>query len=442
LDNNVASIYLFNLESPIISSCDNKWKTRHFPAGLGLIAGVLRYENHKIRVLDNYVTNFDIENIVDEVKKYRPDFLLFTGFLGNYQYGFLKNISQHLRQLCPHAIQIMGGPMATTIPELILNKFALNYVVLGEGEETILDLLDALLRGRPPSEVKGIGFRDKDGQIIITNKRPRIKDLSKMPLPPYELFDMGYYIDYLKETGRCWELSASRGCIGRCTFCKLTFGKELSFRPIENIIEEMRFIKHRYGIDRFNFVDDNFLNVGKKVEEFISALKSCNDKFRFRFQGRIDKVDRTLAKRLREVGCLGISFGLESGSDKILTNIRKRYDVKQAEENLKAVLDEGLEVHTTFIVGTPLEDESTIEDTKQFINRIGLPHVSAGILTPFPGTEVYSLAISRGLIADEENYCENLGVVYEDVYVNLTQYPDETLIRWRDEINKLASHPH
>ena len=154
----MASIYLFNLESPIISSCDNKWKTRHFPAGLGLIAGVLRYENHKIRVLDNYVNNFDIENIVDEVKKYRPDFLLFTGFLGNYQYGFLKNISQHLRQLCPHAIQIMGGPMATTIPELILNKFALNYVVLGEGEETILDLLDALQEAGPLPKSRELVF--------------------------------------------------------------------------------------------------------------------------------------------------------------------------------------------------------------------------------------------------------------------------------------------
>ena len=149
-------------------------------------------------------------------------------------------------------------------------------------------------------------------------------------------------------------------------------------------------------------------------------------------------VNGELAGMLREVGCFGISFGLESGSDKLLADMRKHFTVKKAEENLKQILNEGLEVHSTFIVGTPLEDESSIEQTKQFIKRIGLTNIGAGILTPFPGTAVYNLATQRGLINDENEYCESLGVVYESVYVNLTDFPDETLIAWRDEINSMG----
>jgi len=442
----MSSVHLFNLKSHAYCAPSEKWRAVHFPIGLSLIAGVLKEKNFNIRVFDNYSDKLPIKDLLTEVEKSQPDYLMFTGFLGNQQYGFLKDISHRLSELCPRSLQIFGGPMATTIPAILLKNYAVDYVVIGEGEETILDLLNALARGRALAEVKGIAFRDDQGEVIITDKRPRIRDFSTMPRPPYELFDMGYYMEYLRQTGRCWELTASRGCIGHCTYCKLVFGRELSFRPIEQIIDDMRFMKQQYGIDRFNFVDDNFLNVDKKVDEFISAMKLSKDKFKFRFQGRVDKVDRAMARKLREIGCFGISFGLESGSDKILTNIRKRYDIKKAEENLKAVLDEGLEVHATFIVGTPLEDESTIEATKQFIRRVGLPNVDAMILAPFPGTEVYRLAVQRGLIKDEDAYCEQLGTdtdnVFETVMINLTQYPDETLIRWRDEINKLSSHPH
>ena len=433
----MASIFLFNIESPIMVPCAEKWRAIRFPTGLSLIAAVLFKEKHKITVLDNYVPNVDINSILNEVEKQQPDYLLITGFIRNSQYGFLKSVSHKLRRIAPHAIQIMGGPMATTIPKLILKNFSVNYLVIGEGEETILDLFDALQRKRDISEVKGIGFCDNRGNAIITEKRARIKDFSKMPLPPYELFDMGFYIDHLARTGRCWELLSSRGCIGRCTYCKPTFGRELSFRPVQNIIEEMNFIKKNYGIDRFNFVDDNFLNSNRIIDEFISSLKSCKEKYKFRFQGRIDRVDQKLARRLREVGCFGISFGLESGSEKILSNIRKPFKIKKAEENLKGILDEGLEIHTTFLVGTPLEDEATVDETKQFIRRVGITNVDAGILIPLPGTEVYHLAIQRGIIKDEEEYCGNLGTVfgYEKIYINLTEYSDETLIKWRNEIN-------
>lgn len=431
-------IYLANLEQKPEGERRDRFRTLHFPTGLGIISGVLSTTDHELRVVDNYISDRKMEDILQELKDAQPDYILFTGFLGNYQYGFFKTISHKLRELCPNVVLVAGGPMATTVPELLITHSAVDYLVIGEGEETILDLLDAIESGRQPSEVKGIAYRGENGQAILTSERPRMKDITGFPFPKYELFNMETYIEYLKDTGRCWEISTSRGCFASCKYCKLTFGRKITFRPVAHIIEEMRLIKERYGIDRFNFVDDNFLINEKRIEEFVDGLRACDESFRFRFQGRADLITRRLACMLREVGCFDISFGLESGSQKMLDYMGKILDVKKAEKNLIEVLDEGIDIHATFIVGMPIEDEETIGETKAYIERIGLPQVSVGILTPFPATEVYRLAKEKGLVVDDDEYCEGLGVVYEDVYVNLTEYSDEQLCRWRDEINSIA----
>jgi len=263
-----------------------------------------------------------------------------------------------------------------------------------------------------------------------------MKDLSKYPLPDYELFDMASYVEYLKEFDRCWEISTSRGCYARCSYCKLTFGNKITFRQVDHVVAEMSLIKKQFRIDRFNFVDDNFLNSPRQVDEMADGLRQCSDNFQFRFQGRADRINKNLAKTLKDVGCFDISYGLESGSQKIIDDMGKSLDVKKDEENLKSVVDDsGLNVHATFIIGMPLENDETIAETKNYIRRIGLPNFSAGILTPFPDTQIYKHAKDQGLIEDDNIYCDNLGTVYDDVYVNLTQFDNERIRDWRNEIN-------
>ncbi len=431
-------IYLANLEEKSKRMSRDYIQTLHFPAGLGLISGALSTTDHTLYVLDSYIDKQEPEEILSTISNNRPDYILLTGFLGNYQYSFIKKITHKIRELSPNTIQIIGGTMASTIPGLLIKHSAVDYVVIGEGEETILDLINSIQHGHSVSNVNGIAYRGADGQTLFTAERPRMKDLTKFPLPKYSLFDMPSYIDYIKRTGRCWDILSSRGCFGKCKYCERTFGRNVTYRPLEHVLEEIRFIKQNYGIDRFNFVDDNFLNNTKRVEEFTDALRHFNETIQFRFQGRGNLINYRLAKKLKQVGCFGISFGLESGSQRIIDSMYKFINVKKAEENVKAVLDTGLEVHATFIIGMPMEDEQSIQETKDFIRRIGLLHANAGILTPFPNTEIYRIAKQQGLITDDDSYCENLGTVYYEVYVNFTKYTDHQLLLWRNEINSLS----
>lgn len=410
--------------------------TLHFPINLGLIAAVLKNE-YAIKVIDNYATKLSYVDCLKAIVSEIPKYLLITGYLGGYSYKYLKKFTKDVRNAVPEIRIIMGGPMATTIPELILKYTDVDIVVIGEGEATIVELMDHLDRNASLNSVKGIAFKTAN-KIVFTGMRERIKTLDMLPRPAYELFPIDNYLRYLNDTGRCWELSTSRGCYGSCTFCKLTFGRRVTFMSPEKIVEEMCYIYHTYGIDRFNFVNDNFLINESYIIKFCDELKKCGIEFKWRFQGRADRIDGKLVHLMKSAGLFGISFGLESGSVEILKEMNKKFDLERVEKNVREVIETGIIVHASFIVGMPSENEKTIEETMGFIKRTGLRNLNVGILTPFPGTEVYSWAKKMGKITDDDAYCEELGHVYEYPYVNMTKQPDDKLLEFRDMITSTA----
>lgn len=423
-----------------VSRNSEKYRTLHFPMGFGLILGALKLtDKYDLAVLDNYVGELTFDDILQEVELNSPDYILLTGFLGNYQYRFIKRAIAAIKTASPSSKIIIGGPMASCIPELLMEKTQLDFVVAGEGEDTIVDLLEHLDNDVAITSCPGIVFRAENGTVIKNTPRLRMKDLGKYPTPPYELFNTDAYAKYVKTSNRCWEISTSRGCYAKCTYCRLTFGQKISFRPFDHLFEEMTTIIERYGITRFSFVDDNFLNSPRQVLEFIEQLRQYKHPVQFRFQGRADRLSPDLAKGLREVGCFDVSMGLESGSEIILEEMDKRMDIEKAKTNIAGVLAEGVSIHATFIVGMPAESFETIESTLNFIRDTGLPYVAAGILTPFPDTRLYDLAKARELIMDDDRYCEELGPVYEIPYINFTRYSDEQLLNWQAQIDSLST---
>lgn len=422
-----------------VNSSKFSGKTLHFPMGLGLILAAIRSKTDlQLSVLDNYVPGLSFEDILEKISSDAPDYILLTGFLGNYQYRFIVYALNKIKEVSPKSIVIIGGPMASCIPKLLIEKTSVDFVVIGEGEATIVDLLLRLNNGDSINSCDGIAFRRADGVATVTSVRERIKELDEYPHPAYDLFQMEHYTEYVRKTGRCWEISNSRGCYAKCGYCRLTFGQKITFRPYDHILNEVRFIIENYGICRFNFVDDNFLNSARQVREFVDALETFEHKIQFRFQGRADKLTPELAKLLIDVGCFDISIGMESGSQRILDDMQKYLDVEKAANNIRGVLKLGVSIHATFIVGMPNEDFNSIKSTIDFIKYTGLPYVSTGILTPFPDTRIYTLAKERGLILDDHLYCLELGRVYEIPYVNLTKFSDEQLLTWRDEIDSCS----
>lgn len=410
----------------------------HYPTGLAIIAGeIKRKRKDTLFAIDSYTQCIKDEAIFDYVDKNKIDCILVSMYLGNYQYRYLKKFINNIVHIFPQVTVVVGGPMSSTIPKLLLeNTIAVDkrvVCVIGEGEDTIIELLSCLDGKCDLSKVKGICYREKE--VVFTTPRPRIQNLDDYPRLDYDIFDTPRYVKYVKETNRCWEIVASRGCYGNCIFCKRVFGNKITLRSAASIVNEMEDFYSDYGVSRFNFVDDNFLNSEKQVWDFYSTLKESDIKFQWRFQGRADLFSKPLAEALLEVGCYDVSFGIESGAIEILSAMNKKIDINKTCANIRS-LPSQLETHASFIVGMPAESPKTINDTVMFIKNTGLDYASAGILTLFPGTGIYEFAKNNGLITDEDAYCENLGPVYVKPYINLTKYPDEQLLEWAVMINK------
>lgn len=415
-------------------------KHLHFPMGLAIIAGHIRKHrpHHRVFVVDGYLDELGDQDVFGVIGDRDVDCVLMSGFLGNFQYGFAKRFITAFFNGFPAKRFILGGPMASTVPELLLANTAAPeerfICVIGEGEATAIELLDTIEAGGDLSTVAGICYRHAD-EVIRTVQRPRLVDIDQS-VPDYWLLDTKRYAAYVKKNGRCWEIIASRGCYGSCVYCKLTFGKKLTYRSPASLLAEMEWVFHEYGIDAFNFVDDNFLNSDAQVWAFCDALRKSRYRFRWRFQGRADRFSPEIAEALAAVGLFDVSFGIESGSPRILDEMNKKLDLDKAMKNIRAI-PPTLDTHATFIVGMPSESELSIAETERFIGNSGLRHVSAGILTLFPGTVLYENARRQGRIPDEDAYCESLGPVYTQPYVNLTRYPDDQLIAWAQRLNRL-----
>lgn len=415
-----------------------KMRHLHYPMGLAIIAGeIKRKRKDNLFALDSYIENISDEEIFNFIDKNRIDYIFLSMYLGNYQYSYLKKFINNIIRIFPRVRIIVGGPLASTVPEILLSNISPAdervICVVGEGEETIIELLDCIDNGSDLTRVRGICYRRE--AVRCNAERERIKSLDGYSRPLYNLFNTGKYVDYVKNANRCWEISASRGCYGSCVYCKLVFGRKITMRSADSIVREMEDFYRDYGINRFNFVDDNFLNSEKQVWDFYKALKNSDIKFKWRFQGRADCLSADLARSLVEVGLYDVSFGIESGAAEVLSQMNKRMDLDQARVNIRSLPPE-LDTHASFMVGMPADSQKTIDQTIEFIKDVGIKYTSAGIVTVFPGTSLYEAAKVKGLICDDDEYCNNLGPVYVKPYINFTRYPDHLLIEWAESINQ------
>ncbi|NQT90522.1 MAG: B12-binding domain-containing radical SAM protein [Candidatus Omnitrophica bacterium] len=412
--------------------------TLHFPTGLGIVAACLKKAKKDFKVYDSYVDG-STKGFLNTIAKEQPDIVLISGYLGNFGYAFIKDVARGIKAAAKDALIIIGGPITASIPDLLISNTRVDFVVVGEGEITIIELLDAIEKKANPSQVKGLCLRGLSGEAFFTGRRKRINDLDNLsPFPMYDSFNIRAYIDYLQETGRCWEIVTSRGCSHRCRFCKLTFGGKLTFYSCETVIGHMDHVFEKYGIDRFSFVDDNFLNSRNRASAFLDRLENSPRRFKWRFQGRADAISLRMVERMLKVGLFDISFGIESASQKMLSAYGKGLNIKRAADNLAAISGM-LDIHASFVIGGPGENWSTIKETARFIRKLKLRRSVIYILTLFPGTALYDEGVQDGLIKDEEEYCMNLGPIYDRPYVNMSELSDRDLLKARDLLVETAA---
>jgi len=405
-----------------------------FPMGLGCIASVLLKAGHDVNIIDVNAQRFSKEEVQKKIESLDCDIVGIGSMITAYSY--VKWLVSEIKKVKPEIKIVVGGGVCSAIPEQFMKWTETDIIVVGEGEETVVDLLNNI--GNLKS-VKGIWYRDKNG-VHANPPRELIKDVDSLPLPAWELFPMDIYLKNPEKDykGKKMNVLAGRGCPFHCTFCWHNFGYGNRIRSVDSIMEEIRQLQEKYGVDTIVFEDELFTVNRNILMEFCRRIKEQKIKLKWDAQSRVNTIDKEMLQTMKDAGCVCVGYGVESGSQKMLDAMKKGTTVEQGKKAIQAAKDAGIRFHVTFMVGIPGETKETIWETVAFCKELNIQHrIELFYATPFPCTPLYEYAKSKGLIKDEEDFISKLGDA-KNFLINLTDMTDEELVSLRNKAQKEA----
>ncbi|MDJ0818550.1 MAG: radical SAM protein [Desulfobacterales bacterium] len=369
----------------------NETANEYPPVGICHLASQARHKGHTVDIYDVATIDGSWSQAKTAVGQFDPDVLclsLYTiGLLDQYQ--FLKWVKQQF----PECVVVAGGPHATSLPVYTMQECAaIDYLVFGEGEQTLVELLEALDDKTPVDAVQGLCFRNSQ-KINRNEPRQMIADLDDLCLPAYDLiFDKGfrYRRRSFTLTHKVGVIMSSRGCPFNCAFCfKATFGNKLRRRSPQKVVAEMMWQIECFGVTEFQFLDDLFAVNSKWLHEFHQELDRQKVKIPWKCLSRVNSVTQTDLIQMYQHGCYGLEFGVESGSDEILATAGKGITTSQVRKAFKMAKKIGFLTFGFFIFGLENDTIDTIKKTRQFAVAISPDLCGFAVLLPFPGTQVY-----------------------------------------------------
>lgn len=368
--------------------------------GLLSLAAVARQAGAQVKVIEASARGLDPASTLREIVAFAPDCVGFTATTSEIcQIGAL---AVQVKAGIPGVVTVIGGCHVTALPEETLETFpALELAVLGEGEDTLAELIKRLGAGN--RVLNGIaGTAKREGNAIKRQPaRPLIADLDQLPLPAWDLL-AGFPGLFKPSPSRirrwpCASIVLTRGCPNQCAFCdRSVFGNYCRAYSPNYAIRLVRDLYDRYGVRELLIEDDTFVIVKERVREFCTRLIAERMNLSWSCLGRADRVDPELLVLMRRAGCWQISYGIESGDPEILKSMRKRLDLAQIRKALAWSRAAGLRTKGFFIVGFPGETPETLERTRRLACELPLDDISVMQMTPFPGSELYSMAGEAG----------------------------------------------
>jgi anaerobic magnesium-protoporphyrin IX monomethyl ester cyclase len=408
-----------------------------FPLGLGYIASMAKNTGYNVEVLDlnaNYkYTNERIENII---AKTEFDIAGISAVIPHFSQ--VQWISRIIKKSHPQTRVILGGGLGSAASNLVFTETSVDIIVMGEGEGTIVKLLEVMKANEDLQKVMGIKYI-KDGNIIQTPSRAFIENLDEIPFPSWDLFPMDFYIntpDWLFEIPKA-EIITSRGCPYNCTFCYHgIFGYKYRRRSPENIVLEIKTLKDKYGIKAITFRDDTFTLDRERVFIFCRLLIESNMNIWWICNGRANILDNEILKIMKKAGCVGVNFGIESGDPINLKRINKQITLGQVKSVVKNVYKNNMIPHGYAIIGFPNETRKSIDMTIKYFISLGLT-AEFNVLTPIPGTILYEEMVREGKIGNEKELLANWSNWLKKTVINLSNLSDEELALIKHKAEKI-----
>jgi anaerobic magnesium-protoporphyrin IX monomethyl ester cyclase len=302
-------------------------------------------------------------------------------------FNHAAGVIRDAKALAPDILTVMGGPHVTFCARETLEVCSeIDFIVLGEGEETLVELVRACQNGSPWGNIKGLAYQDQ-GRPVLTPPREPIQDIDSLPEPARHLIPLGRY----RALGLPISMTTSRGCPFKCIFCvgRKMVGARVRYRNPQKIVDELAYLS-TLGFHQINIADDLFTASKKHCMAVCDEILQRQLKIQWTSFARVDTVSRPALERMKQAGCTAVSFGVESGSPEILTTIKKGITLDQVVRAVSMCNDVGVTPQASFILGLPGETLQTLQQTVAFAGHLKSLGVLHGyhLLAPFPGTDV------------------------------------------------------
>ncbi len=383
------------------------------PLSLGYLATALRKENFSVEILDCPKMGFDYERFGEYVEQKKPRAIGFQTF--TVDLVSVKKSIEFIKAIDPSIIAIVGGPHPSGVPRETLEYLdKVDFGFCGEAEEGLVQLMRNIRDSNGAADIKDSdsgkipGLIWRDGGNINRNPNKYVDDLDSLGFPSWDLIQPQTYPQnvqgYFFKRFPVAPIIATRGCPYDCTFCaaKLINAKVIRKRSISNVIEEVKLLYHEYGIREIHILDDNFTFYRDYAMEFCVRLIEADIDITWRYANsiRLDTIDEELLKMMKRAGCYCLAFGVESGSDRILSLMKKRFAKEEIIRSVELASSAGFDVNGSFILGYPGETEQEIEETIRFSRSLPLKMANFNCFIPLPGTESYNELMKAGKLKD------------------------------------------
>lgn len=361
------------------------------PFGIGFLSGYLLMKGKEVTVVDEEVTPLTADILAAYVRQAPlPHIFGISCLTANINRGF--EIARQIKGIYPESVVVMGGIHPTVLPDDVLKCGVVDIVVRNEGEVTLFRLYEAIKAGSDYREIPGISYLE-DGRAVHKGAPPLV-DMQELPIFPYHLFEphrTRYNFGFL---------TSSRGCPFDCIFCsqRAITGRTYRFMKTEKVIETIDMMVNKYGERNIVFSDDNFVVNKKRMTDICDAIveHGLDKKAAFMCQCRGDAINDEVLGYLKRANFNGISFGIESGSDRVLDVIKKAEKVEDNASGIRLAKKHGFKVSGTYILGLPTETRAERLMSYKMAKDLDLDYVRFNNATPYPGTELYDIALKEG----------------------------------------------
>ena len=366
--------------------------------GIGYMAAVLEENGYDVDVLDASALELTFDEIGEEILKRKPDIVSISALTPTI--GVALDSADKIKQVKPDTVVVLGGYHPTFEYKSVLAEPSVDVVVRGEGEYTLLELVQTIEIGGDLSSVKGLAFHDRDdNSLVLTPDRPIIQNLDELPFPAFHLFPMEKY-RILNITTNVATIITTRGCPMQCSFCSSAalHGNHLRRRSYENVCDEIELRLKDQNIDTIAFMDDTFTLNKKFVRNFCEEIQRRNLKFWWGCTSRVDTLDEELLQMMKDAGCITIFIGVESADQQMLEKMNKNITVSKTERAFKLARKVGIRTIASCVIGMPEDTKKTIKQTIDFVKKLNPNYALYSLATPYPGTRFYNETFKKNLI--------------------------------------------